>query len=101
MTLADLGTRHTLAYRDDMQDSVRYEEIARQVEFGAQWGCTWETTCDGMVIPCEKPAVALRWDEQNGGVGAVCKAHAHHLMVGLGDIYRAIQACESVGPADE
>lgn len=92
--LTDLGTAHTLVKREDGGDSVRYEEIAHQVVFGAKWGCTWETTCDGMAIPCEKPAVAIRWDEQNGGVGAVCKAHAHHRMISLGDIARALEACE-------
>jgi hypothetical protein len=79
-----------LVYRPDSGDSVQMQELAYQIDFGVLWGCAWETTCEGMVIPCEKPAVAIRWDEANGGVAPVCKAHACRQMVSLRDLAKAM-----------
>lgn len=45
--------------------------------------CCWEVTHDGELQPCMKPAVAIRFDENNGGLGEVCKYHAKRILVPL------------------
>lgn len=45
--------------------------------------CGWEVTRQGQVEPCGKPAVAIRYDEDNGGLGEVCKHHTKGSLVPL------------------
>lgn len=45
--------------------------------------CGWEVSRDGQAEPCGKPAVAIRYDEQNGALGEVCKHHTARVMVPL------------------
>jgi hypothetical protein len=45
--------------------------------------CGWEVSRKGGLEPCGKDAVAIRFDETNGGVGEVCKHHAKGLLVPL------------------
>ena len=59
------------------------EEIANAIRFGIEAGCSWETTRDGELAPCERPAVAVRRDTVNGGFGPVCKHHAVKQTVDL------------------
>lgn len=45
--------------------------------------CTWEVSRRGELNPCGKTAVAIRYDENNGGVTEVCKHHASRMLVPL------------------
>lgn len=55
----------------------------RDVLTGSHLACTWETTRDGQLEACMKPAVAIRFDEENGICGEVCKHHAKRVLVPL------------------
>ena len=45
--------------------------------------CGWEVSRGGEAQPCRKTAVAIRYDEENGVLGEVCKAHAARVLVPL------------------
>lgn len=45
--------------------------------------CTWEVSRKGRAEPCEREAVAIRFDEMNGGIAEVCKRHTSRAMVPL------------------
>ena len=55
----------------------------RDVLTSSHLHCTWETTRGGELEPCGKTAVAIRYDEANGGISEVCKAHACRVLVPL------------------
>lgn len=45
--------------------------------------CGWEVSRGGEAQPCRKTAVAIRYDEEHGVLGEVCKAHAARVLVPL------------------
>jgi len=45
--------------------------------------CHEEVSRGGMVQPCDKPAVALKHDNENGSAYPVCAYHAHGDMITL------------------
>lgn len=45
--------------------------------------CGWEVSRGGEAQPCMKTAVAIRYDEEHGALGEVCKAHAVRVLVPL------------------
>ena len=45
--------------------------------------CGWEVSRGGEVQLCRKTAVAIRYDEEHGVLGEVCKAHAARVLVPL------------------
>lgn len=55
----------------------------RDVLTSSHLHCCWQVTRDGRADVCGKPAVAIRYDESNGGVGEVCKHHAKRMLVPL------------------
>lgn len=55
----------------------------RDVLTSSHLHCGWEVSRGGQAEPCGKEAVAIRWDEQHGVLGEVCKAHACRVLVPL------------------
>lgn len=55
----------------------------RDVLTSSHLHCTWEVSRNGCAEPCMKPAVAIRYDEQNGVLSEVCKHHAKRVLVPL------------------
>lgn len=72
-------------YTDGYQSAGVYVTASevRDVLTSSHLHCTWETTRDGHLEPCGKTAVAIRYDENNGVLGEVCKAHTARVMVPL------------------
>jgi len=60
--------------------------------------CCWEVRRDGELQPCGKEAVAIRFDENNGGLGEVCKHHAKRVLVPL--TFIAEVAATSIPPSE-
>jgi hypothetical protein len=62
-------------------------ELARIMEYGR---CHEDVTRKGQSQPCEKTAVAVRIDAQDGGPYPVCAYHARGQMVPLTELRRAV-----------
>jgi hypothetical protein len=58
-------------------------ELARIMEYGL---CHEDVTRKGQSQPCEKTAVAVRIDPEDGGPYPVCAYHARGQMVPLADL---------------
>jgi hypothetical protein len=62
----------------------------------AEWLPTQLEKCDegvtrkGEFEPCEKPAVAVRYDQENGGYYAVCGYHTRGMMLTLPGLVAAV-----------
>ena len=55
----------------------------RDVLASSHLHCGWEVSRNGEAQPCMKTAVAIRYDEEHGALGEVCKAHAVRVLVPL------------------
>ncbi len=65
-------------------DNVRITASeVRDVLTSSHLHCGWEVARNGELEPCGKTAVAIRYDEQNGALGEVCKHHTARVMVPL------------------
>lgn len=79
----------TIPVENLMAEGYRAEAVnvtaseVRDVLTSSHMHCGWETTRKGELEPCGKEAVAIRYDEWNGTVSEVCKAHAHRILVPL------------------
>jgi hypothetical protein len=62
-------------------------ELARIMQYGH---CHEDVTRKGMSVPCDKTAVAVRVDEEDGGPYPVCAYHARGEMVSLPDLLAAV-----------
>ena len=62
-------------------------ELARIMEYGH---CHEGVTRKGIFLPCDKTAVAVRIDEEDGGPYPVCAYHARGAMVSLPDLLAAV-----------
>jgi hypothetical protein len=58
-------------------------ELARIMEYGH---CHEDVTRKGMSQPCDKTAVAVRIDEEDGDPYPVCAYHARGEMISLPDL---------------
>lgn len=68
------------------------DELARAIRDAAKYGeCHEEVTRRGESEPCDRTAVALRYDPTFGGPYPVCARHARGHMVLLADVVAAVE----------
>lgn len=75
--------RNCPAFRFELNERIR-------TVFESAIDCYAEVARNGMVEPCEKPAVAMKWDDA-GYPYPVCKHHAHGDMVTIAEIEQAVR----------
>lgn len=63
--------------------------------------CGWEVSRGGEAQPCGKTAVAIRYDEEHGVLGEVCKAHAARVLVPLSFIAQVAAEIRSTDTTNE
>ncbi len=63
--------------------------------------CGWEVSRGGEAQPCRKTAVAIRYDEEHGVLGEVCKAHAARVLVPLSFIAQTAAEVRSTDTTEE
>lgn len=71
---------------------MKVDPVMLRFALGRPEECHEEVTRGGEVQPCEKPAVALRIDPNEGDPYPVCAYHARAEMVPLVDIVRFMLA---------
>lgn len=64
-------------------------EYVRIMQYGL---CHEEVTRKGLVQPCEKTAVAIRVDTEDGDLYPVCAYHSRGEMASLAEILEAVSA---------